>query len=165
MAFAPDSALEQDLLDFLKELAQVQDDLLTVLTQKRKCLACGDLGAIRETQQHEERVLERLTACHSKRAELLAEAQSRGLASENLSDLAATIDRRQTPKLRTQVQEIQGRMRLLQSGTVTNWLLAQRTLLHISQLIEIIATGGKMQPTYVVGESIQSRGSLLNQEA
>ena len=57
------------------------------------------------------------------------------------------------------------RMRLLQTGLLTNWLLAQRTLLHISQLLEIIATGGRIQPTYVVSESVQSRGALLDQEA
>jgi hypothetical protein len=56
-------------------------------------------------------------------------------------------------------------MRLLQHQSLANWVLAQRSLLHVSQLIEIIATGGRMQPTYGDKESVHARGSLVNQQA
>ena len=56
-------------------------------------------------------------------------------------------------------------MRLLQNQSITNWVLAQRSLLHVSQLLEIIATGGRLQPTYGEGETVHSVGSLVNQEA
>jgi hypothetical protein len=51
-------------------------------------------------------------------------------------------------------------MRLLQNQSITNWVLAQRSLLHVSQLLEIIATGGRLQPTYGEGETVNAVGSL-----
>ena len=56
-------------------------------------------------------------------------------------------------------------MRILQHHSLANWVLAQRSLLHVSQLLEIIATGGRMQPTYGDSESVHARGSLVNHEA
>lgn len=169
MPIAVESNLERNLVDFLQELALVQDELLDVLNRKRNCLARGVLVEFHELQAREEAVIERLTACQQKRSQLLCKAQELGIDSENLSDLAKTLDHQHgsqlEPQLQPQVRQLRGRMRILQSGTLTNWLLAQRTLLHIAQLIEIIATGGQMQPTYAVGESVQPCGSLLNREA
>jgi hypothetical protein len=56
-------------------------------------------------------------------------------------------------------------MRLLQHHSLTNWVLAQRSLLHITQLLEIVATGGRLQPTYGKGASSHARGALVDQEA
>jgi hypothetical protein len=39
-------------------------------------------------------------------------------------------------------------MRVLQHHSLANWVLAQRRLLHVAQSLEIIATGGRMRPTY-----------------
>jgi hypothetical protein len=44
-------------------------------------------------------------------------------------------------------------------------VLAQRTLIHLSQMLEIIATGGQMQPTYGKKESVGASGALVDQEA
>jgi hypothetical protein len=50
--------------------------------------------------------------------------------------------------MQASIREAAERSRLLQHQCLTNWVLVQRTLLHLSQLIEIIATGGRLQPTY-----------------
>ncbi len=47
--------------------------------------------------------------------------------------------------------------------TITNWVVAQRTLIHLSQLLEIIATGGRMKPTYGKEEAEHTTGGLVNQ--
>jgi hypothetical protein len=41
-------------------------------------------------------------------------------------------------------------------------VVVQRTLIHLSQMLEIIATGGQMQPTYGKKESVQARGALVD---
>ena len=68
-------------------------------------------------------------------------------------------------KLGKQVKDSAAKMRLLQHHSLTNWVLAQRSLLHVSQLLEIIATGGRMQPTYGDRDALHGRGTLVNQEA
>jgi hypothetical protein len=60
------------------------------------------------------------------------------------------------------IDEARSRTRLLQHQSLTNWVIIQRTLLHLSQVIEIIATGGRMQPTY---DKNPARGALVDQTA
>lgn len=156
---------EQEIAMLLGELSSVQDELLSVLMAKKDCLAGADLEALSELQVREMALGERLQACHQKRGELLADAKASNLPGDSLGQLAATLPPRQRDKLGKQVKESQNQMRLLQNQSITNWVLAQRSLLHVSQLLEIIATGGRLQPTYGEGETVHSIGSLVNQEA
>ena len=156
---------EAELASLLAELSSVQEELLTVLVAKKESLASADLATLPDLQTREQALGERLQACHHRREELLAAAKEQNLPGESLGRLAATLPGRQREKLGKQVKESQARMRLLQNQSITNWVLAQRSLLHVSQLLEIIATGGRLQPTYGEGETVHSVGSLVNQEA
>ena len=162
---APIFNWEQGLADLLGELSSVQDELLAVLIAKKDCLAGAELEALAELQARELALGERLQACHQRRGEMLAMAKEQNLPGDSLGQLAATLPTRQRDKLGKQVKESQAQTRLLQNQSITNWVLAQRSLLHVSQLLEIIATGGRLQPTYGEGETVHSVGSLVNQEA
>ncbi|MHC4407137.1 MAG: hypothetical protein ACYTG0_46590, partial [Planctomycetota bacterium] len=63
------------------------------------------------------------------------------------------------------VHEATGRARLLQHQSLTNWVVVQRTLIHLSQMLEIIATGGQKQPTYGKEELVEPHGALVDREA
>jgi FlgN protein len=156
---------EHELAALLEELSSAQDELLAVLVAKKDCLAAADLEPLPDLQARELALGERLQACQVRRGELLEAAKEQKLPGDSIGRLAATLPARQRDKLGKQVKESQARMRLLQNQSITNWVLAQRSLLHVSQLLEIIATGGRLQPTYGQGETVHSVGSLVNQEA
>lgn len=162
---APAINWEQELVSLLEELSSAQDELLEVLVAKKDCLAAANLEALPDLQVRELALGERLQACHARRGEILAAAKEQNLPGDSIGRLAATLPARQRDKLGKQVKESQARMRLLQNQSITNWVLAQRSLLHVSQLLEIIATGGRLQPTYGEGETVHAVGSLVNQEA
>ena len=61
-----------------------------------------------------------------------------------------------------QVKDASAKMLLLRHQSLTNWVLAQRALVHLSQMIEIIATGGRMQPTYGNGAPSFATGNLVD---
>jgi hypothetical protein len=149
----------------LDELSSVQGELLETLVEKRDALAAADLPRLAELQPREEALIERLTRCQEQRHRLLDAAREEGLPHENVAKLATRLDRGKTGSLGERVNESQGRVRLLQHHCLATWVLAQRSLLHVSQLLEIIATGGRLQPTYGDKESVHARGSLVNQEA
>jgi hypothetical protein len=67
--------------------------------------------------------------------------------------------------MQASIREATNRTRLLQHQSLTNWVLVQRSLLHLSQLIEIIATGGRLKPTYGNGSDRQSSGALVDRAA
>jgi flagellar biosynthesis/type III secretory pathway chaperone len=167
IAAAPETALdfEAAISALLDELSNVQTELLDVLQQKRHALAAADLPQLAELQPREEALAVRLSVCQHRRGELLAAAAQEGLPSDNVAKLATRVSPGKSGALGQRVKETASRLRLLRHQSLANWVLAQRSLLHVSQLLEIIATGGRMQPTYGDKESVHSRGSLVNQEA
>jgi len=156
---------ETEIGALLDDLSGVQSELLTVLAEKRAALAKGDLVRLAELQAREEQQAAGLQDCHQRRQDLLAAAKREGRPGDNLAKLATRTSGGKTSKLGGRVKETAARMRILQHQSLANWVLAQRSLLHVSQLLEIIATGGRLQPTYGDKESVHARGSLVNQEA
>ena len=53
--------------------------------------------------------------------------------------------------------------RLIRHECLTQWVAVQRTVLHLAQMLEIIATGGRAQPTYGKGRSVERGGALIDQ--
>lgn len=156
---------EAEIGSLLAELSGVQSDLLDVLAKKRDALASANVELLTELQPVEQELASRLEHCQSRRAELLAAARQEGLPGENVGKLAIRVGGGKRGRLGQQVKESAARIRLLQHHSLANWVLAQRSLLHVSQLLEIIATGGRLQPTYGDKESVHARGGLVNQEA
>jgi flagellar biosynthesis/type III secretory pathway chaperone len=162
---APSLDFEAEISSLLDDLTIVQGELLSVLNEKRAALAAADITRLAELSAHEEGLSARLLECQERRTALLAAAKQQGLPSDNVAKLATKAGGGKASKLGGRVKETAARMRLLQHHSLANWVLAQRSLLHVSQLLEIIATGGRMQPTYGDSESVHARGSLVNQEA
>lgn len=137
---------ERELADLLAELSSVQDDLLEVLSEKRGRMASGDMAGMNALASREAQLCDRLEACHRERSRLLHSAASCGLPGDSMTSLASALPGHPAG-LDKQVKEASQRMRLLQHPGLTNWVLAQRTLLHLSQLLEAIASGERVQPT------------------
>lgn len=161
---------EQAITQLLADLSGTQQELLEVLADKRVRLASVDVAGMSELQVREQSLLERLQACHLRREELLTAATREGLPGDSMTSLAKHAvpagKSSSGEKLRKELATTASRMRLLQTQSLTNWVVAQRSLLHVSQLLEIIATGGRLQPTYGVGEGgLHTRGGLVDHDA
>jgi hypothetical protein len=153
---------EADIAGLLTELADVQGALLDVLGEKRRLLAAGDREALTALASREERLVERLRGCHDRRQQLLARAAAGGLPSDSIRSLSQSLPDECRPRMQESIQEARKRSRFLQHQSLANWVLVQRSLLHLSQLIEIIATGGRMKPTYGSGSDRQNSGALVD---
>jgi flagellar biosynthesis/type III secretory pathway chaperone len=153
------------LAHLLTELSQVQTELLDLLRDKQQRLALREPEEINALAEREAELAARLQTCHDRRHALLAQAQEEGLPSDSIASLAGTLPDGQRGPLARQIKESAARMRILQHQSLANWVLAQRALLHVAQLLEIVATGGRMQPTYGNASQSVARGNLLNSEA
>lgn len=156
---------EQELGNLLAELTTVQSELLSVLNAKREAVARSDIEAVDALRPRAELLLDQLQTFQNRRARMLKSAAEQGLPSSSLSKLATHAAPGHRSKLGKQVKESAARMRLVQHECLANWVLAQRSLLHISQMLEIIATGGRLLPTYGPGEPTLAGGALVDQEA
>ena len=160
-----ETAWETELADLLNELSSTQDELFDVLQQKRKFLMSADTAGMQSLQSRERDIVSRLEACQRQRAELLARGGQDGLPSDSVRSLAAALPNSARRELSKRVDDAARRASMLSHQSLTNWVLVQRSLIHLSQLLEIIATGGRPRPTYGKGESAPTSGSLVDRAA
>jgi hypothetical protein len=158
---------ESDIAALLAELADVQTALLGLLGEKRRLLATSDHQALTAMAGREQQLIDRLQACHERRQSLLERAEAGGLPADSVESLSHHLPAESRKRLQASIHEAAARSRLLQHQSLTNWVLVQRTLLHLSQLIEIIATGGRPKPTYEngTGQGAAATGALVDQAA
>ena len=159
------SSLEADIASLLNDLLTGQGELMAVLNRKRNLLGAMDHEGLAALGGEEERLLGVLQDCLDRRQTLLARAANEGLPSGSIQALTNALPSTHRVPLARQVTAAGSRARLLQTQNLTNWIVIQRTLIHLSQLLEIIATGGQIQPTYGRAESSRAHGALINQEA
>ncbi len=159
------TAWESELAGFMNDLSSVQNETLELLTKKRQCLASIDAEGLAALAGREEELMNRLQECLGRRAELLKEAERQGLPATSIGDLAKALPSGQQGDLGGQVKQANGRTRLLRHQSLTNWVVTQRTLLHLSQMLEIIATGGKKRPTYSKEDPTEGGGALVDSVA
>ncbi len=159
---APDVSWEADFADLLGELSAVQSEMLSALAEKRTVLMQADGESLTAINEREGRLVGRLQHCLDRRLRLLSRASDEGRPAPNLRILAQSLPAAQHRQLAPRIDEASRQARALQHETLTNWVIAQRTLIHLSQLLEIIATGGRLQPTYG-REAVAATGALLNQ--
>lgn len=162
---------EQDLNQLLDELLQTQQAMLELLDRKRSAMVRRDLNQIRELQPQEEQLCQRLQTCQDRRNELLAIARQAQLPGGNLDQLSRGVPLRQADEIQVKLSNASSRAMLLKHQSFTNWIIAQRNLLHISQLLENITTGGRPLPTYGIQRAGApscrggSGGFVLDQQA
>ncbi|HEY2759516.1 MAG TPA: flagellar export chaperone FlgN [Pirellulales bacterium] len=166
----PDLSVEADDFDsqlarLLTELSEAQQELLAVISEKRMKLMTADLAGLAEMAPREEALINRLQSCQQQRSAMLAEADAQGRPHRSLAELATSLPAPQRQHWEPQIRDASHRCRLLQHQSLTNWLLVQRTVLHLSQILEIIATGGRIRPTYGKGATADTSGNLVDQEA
>jgi len=151
--------IEEEVGALLAELATVQQELFALLAEKKQRILDDDSEGWKNLESHEAELSARLEACQTKRGELLKQAAENGLPGDTLQTLTAHMPSDRGQKLQAEVVASRHRMRLLQSDSISSWVVAQRSLLHVSQILEIYATGGRMQPTYKQMESNRNEGS------
>ncbi len=165
------TSLEAEVASLLNDLLAGQGELMAVLNRKRNLLAtmgtwCPmDREGLAAIADEEQRMLGVLQDCLTRRQALLARAAGAGFPSTSIQALTKALPPPHREPLVRQVATAGSRARLLQTQSLTNWIIIQRTLIHLSQLLEIIATGGRIQPTYGKAGASRTGGSLLNQEA
>ena len=160
-----ETSWESELAKLLNDLLAVQDDLLAILTKKREMLAGCDADGLAAVGRQEEELIESLKKCLARREALLARARLDGFSAGNIQTLAGTLPCERRKAIREQVKLAGSRAKLLKHLSLTNWVVVQRTLIHLSQLLEIIATGGRLKPTYGREEPTGASGSLVDKAA
>jgi hypothetical protein len=157
-----EDAWTDELAGYLNDLSAVQQEMLAALSEKRAALLASDQLRLDAVNAQEARLLERLQACHARRGEMLDEASAEGAPHDSIRMMASSLPSAGRLRIFPEIDAAEHRARLLQQECLTNWVVVQRTLLHLSQMLEIIATGGRQRPTYGKGDCAQGHGVLVD---
>jgi hypothetical protein len=154
---------ESELVVLLERLSAAQRELLSLLATKRALIVQRDHLSLAALAEREGELAAELQACQQRRQELLEQADAEGLPGGSLAELSAALPRAAAASLRGPVTEASHRARLIRHECLAQWVAVQRTVLHLSQMLEIIATGGRSQPTYGRGRGAERGGALIDQ--
>ena len=154
---------ESEIAQLLGRLGTTQDRLLKLLSKKHDLLKQRDHHGISTLAEEEQSLCNDLQECHSQRQRLLDQAAHAGLPADSIQSLAQALPEDRASTLQKPLNESMHRSHLLRHQSFTHWVVVQRTLLHLSQMLEIIATGGRQQPTYGKDGSTQNSGALMDQ--
>jgi hypothetical protein len=155
--------LETQLAALLERLSAAQRELLSLLTAKRQLLVRRDHAGLSNLAPREQHLANELQACQAERERMLALAETEGLPHASLAELTAALPENASRQLGRSVEDAQQRSRLIRHECLTQWVAVQRTVLHLAQMLEIIATGGRSQPTYGKGCAVDRGGALIDQ--
>lgn len=153
----------REIARLLDELTNLQSDLLDHLAAKHDLLARRQFDALAGLVPQESALLERLRALQDRRAVFLADARSAGAANPTLRSLVRELPSPARESFQSQIDQVARQSRLAQQQMLTQWVAIQRSLLHLTQLLEIIATGGRLRPTYGKGAPAPASGALVDQ--
>ncbi len=154
---------ESELAKLLGRLSDAQQQLLGLLDRKREMLIKRDHLALSALIPEEEELCIELQACHDRRQQLLEQAAAEGMPADSIRSLAQVLPRGESQSLNQSLDEANRRSRILRHHCVAQWVAVQRTMLHLSHMVEIIATGGQLKPTYGMGGATNNSGALMDQ--
>jgi hypothetical protein len=156
---------ENEVAQLLSDILAVQDDLFLNLAKKRELLIASDLAGLTAIAPDEDLLVARLQECVKRREQLLCKAGQEGLPAQSIQALTVALPPNSRGELPDRLAQASSRARLLLHQSFTNWLVVQRSLIHLSQMLEIIATGGRLQPTYGEGEPVNASGAIVDRAA
>jgi len=156
--------LESAMASLLDEMTRVQEALLSLLRRRREAMSRGDLSELEQVGEMERGIHAELGECLKRREALLVEARQAGLEGKTLAEVARRFPEERAEAMDRKMGESRKLVEEVRLESLTNWVVAQRSLLYVSQMLEIIATGGRIRPTYLSSDAL-TRGSLVDQEA
>lgn len=139
--------MKETILDFLRQLADAQDKAIEVLQRKQTLLVRPDKAELEACTTKEQDVLERLRQALLRREEILQNARSEGRTAETIEMLCEEIFPDSLEYRRT-LDAVMERTRRIRYLAMANWTITQRSIIHLSQILEMIETRGQGKTTY-----------------
>lgn len=158
-------SLLAELERFARKLIDAQETLLQIMRRKRTALTTSDLAALEAIQVPEQEAAQQLQTLVSWRGTLLKSAQ-RGIGRfETLTDLAKSLSPAQSPPVIALFDQAQRLAIELRQESWVQWIITNRCCNFYSEVLELIAQGGKKAPTYDPAEWAQRGGALMDASA
>ncbi|MDR1480452.1 MAG: flagellar protein FlgN [Planctomycetaceae bacterium] len=153
--------MKETIFDFLDQLSAIQELAITVLREKQFLLVNAERSALDAIAVRENELLVQLKNIQDKRKAILQRAEKNGIKTDSI----ATLCEQMFPNnidLRRRIDAAKQRSRQIHIIALSNWTMTQRSITHLSQIMELIETRGLGKTTYpntIVKSDNQSGGN------
>ena len=139
--------MKTDLLDFLNQLVEAQNQMLAILRKKQTVLVRPEKEAMAQVSAEEEKTLGKMQNILNRREELLTAARLQNLPGDTIEQLCGHFF---PGNIEIHKLLIESKHRTQQIGLLayTNWTMSRKSLIHISQILELLETRGQGKTTY-----------------
>jgi flagellar biosynthesis GTPase FlhF len=139
--------MKPDIQNFLHQLAEAQEQTIAVLQKKQAILVKPEKEALASISAEEEEMLKELQDVLNRREEIITSARLQNIQGDSIEQLCEHFFPRNV-EVEKLLIEARHRVQRIQLLAFTNWRMSRQSLNHISQILELLETGGQGKTTY-----------------
>ena len=157
--------MKTDLQDFLDQLIETQIQMLAVLRRKQALLVKPEKEAMALISAEEEETLEKMQNILKRREDILTSARLQNVRGDSIEQLCDHFFPHNT-EIQKMLDEVKNRTQQIQLLAYTNWTMSRKSMIHISQILELLETRGQGKTTYQPQVNTDvSRGGFVDRVA
>ena len=157
--------MKTDIQNFLQQLIETQSQVLAILKKKQTILVKPEKEAIALVTAEEEEALNKMQNILKRREELLTAARLQNVQSNTIEQLCGHFFPHNT-EVQKLLDEAKHRTHQIGLLAYTNWTIARKSLIHVSQILELLETQGQGKTTYQPQTHTDTaRGGLMDRVA
>ena len=157
--------MKADIQDYLHQLAGAQNQMLDVLRKKQAVLVKPEKKEIALIAAEEEVMVRKMQKMLERREELLTAARLRSCPCDSIEQLCGHFfpNNFDVQKI---LNETRHRTQQISLLAYTNWTMSRKSLIHVSQILELLETRGQGKTTYQPqSANDRSSGSFVDRVA
>ena len=139
--------MKTDLLDFLNQLVETQKQMLDVLHRQQAVLVRPEKAALTAIAAEEETVREKMQQVLTRREELLTAARLQNISGDSIEQLCEHFFPHNI-EVQKKLDEARHRRDQIRLLAYTNWTMSRKSMIHVSQILELLETRGQGKTTY-----------------
>jgi hypothetical protein len=161
--------LARDIEDLLVAIEETQAALAGVYRDKRAAIRQANGPGLDQLTTIEETLVADLQVHLRRREQILQQARQMGLPADSLSSVVRTLDEPLRERLIAQIEETRRVADANRRESWILWIVCKQSLRFFSDVIELIANGGRRAPIYLARPGavaeLSTGGSLLDAQA
>jgi hypothetical protein len=161
--------LARDIEDLLVAIEETQAALAGVYRDKRAAIRQANGPGLDRLTTIEETLVADLQVHLRRREQILQQARQMGLPADSLSSVVRTLDEPLRERLIAQIEETRRVADANRRESWILWIVCKQSLRFFSDVIELIANGGRRAPIYLARPGavaeLSTGGSLLDAQA
>jgi hypothetical protein len=161
--------LARDIEDLLVAIEETQAALAGVYRDKRAAIRHANGPGLDQLTTIEETLVADLQVHLRRREQILQQARQMGLPADSLSSVVRTLDEPLRERLIAQIEETRRVADANRRESWILWIVCKQSLRFFSDVIELIANGGRRAPIYLARPGavaeLSTGGSLLDAQA